>query len=259
MCWSYEVSLKFSALFLVMNSYYIWKKPIYWREYLLFGMFYFMMEAFQTLQWLYGQVPKYDLNQSNGIFECSTTNTNYTMFAHLLIWSQPLLFSYIGYRTSRNYKSIAKIMCIICGVVLFYSWFMLEAGLFKNNYFLVNDSSFGVSTCTNVGRTGHLVWKFKPLNIDYFPNYLTYIILCLISFSLYETPGIQIIAIGWITSMLITLIWMQPSITEMASSWCLLSIVGNLMIFAHLHLNFPRFSFSFSPRAARPKLETETD
>lgn len=33
MCWNYAVSLTFSVLYLIINSYNIIAKPKYWREY----------------------------------------------------------------------------------------------------------------------------------------------------------------------------------------------------------------------------------
>ncbi len=98
---------------------------MYWREYLMFGMFYFTMEVFQTMQWLYGNV--YTLSDSlnqdtdlcqfrnQGIKSCDRVNTYYTVVAHILIWSQPILFSYIGYRTSDSSKKfiVGYLGCIL--------------------------------------------------------------------------------------------------------------------------------------------------
>ena len=97
MYWNYQVSLIFSGLFVLTNSYYWKKRPRYWKEYLLFGTFYLIMELFQTTQWLYGNV--YDRSLSIGIEKCDSVNRNFTLVAHTLIWLQPIMFSYIGYFT----------------------------------------------------------------------------------------------------------------------------------------------------------------
>jgi hypothetical protein len=185
------------------------------------------MEVFQTAQWLFGNV--YD-HSILGINQCDLMNRNFTVIAHILIWLQPILFSYIGYRTSDNKKFFGYYV-LLNFFVFIYSILLLYLGFEKNTYYSINDSIFGLSTCTNKGVTGHLVWKFKPANIDYFPNYLTYVILCILSFLMYDKKGIRIIGVGWIVSLVLTKIILQPSILEMASSWCLLSIIANVLIF----------------------------
>lgn len=232
MCWNYQVSLSFSVLFLLINSYYFIKKPLYWKEYLLFGMFYFIMEVFQTVQWLSGNV--YD-NSLNGVNQCNSINEGFTVFAHILIWLQPILFGVIGYRTSQ-YKTFFRRFIIVNLLVFFYSLYSLTYGFSMDNYYSVDNSIFGLSTCTNVGETGHLVWRFKPASIDFFPNYLMYVVMCSLSFLMYDKPEIQIIGTGWAMSLVVTKLVLWPSILEMASSWCLLSIVANVIIFVNIQM-----------------------
>jgi len=239
MCWNYEVSLGFSVLYLVINTYYLFRKPPYWREYLMFGMFYFIMEAFQTAQWLYGNVyiPADQTNTlaNHGTYMCDKTNMQFTVFAHILIWLQPILFSYIGYRTSNEInKRFLKYLLITDFVVFLYSLLMLYIGFYKYDYYSIDDSIFGLSTCTNQGRTGHLVWRFKPASIDYFPNYLMYLVMCMLAFFLYDKSQTKIIGYGWLASLVITKLVLRPSLLEIASSWCLLSIIANIMIFVYL-------------------------
>ncbi len=226
MCWNYEVSLTFSVLYLIINSYYLIAKPKYWREYFLFGMFYFTMELFQTMQWIFGGVEK---NNLYGVDQCNSMNTNYTIVAHILIWLQPILFSYIGYRTNEN-KTFFYRYTIMNIVIFLFSLVLLDtSGINKNNY-IIENSIYGLSTCTNEGRTGHLVWRFKPKIIEYFPNYLMYITSCVLSFIMYEKSKIRVIGTGWLLSFIVTYIILRPSLIEMASSWCLLSIVANAYI-----------------------------
>lgn len=314
MCWSYEVSFTFSLLFLITNCYYLIKRPKYWKEYLMFGMFYFVMEAFQTIQWLYGNVYNqngYLLTQTNlpfnltntfnfahnwfssfyntsllitpinssfiqplsnfnsslswsqnillstqplqynivfainrvinyfygnalqGINGCDITNTYFTIFAHVLIWLQPIMFSYIGYRTSKH-KYFFNWFMLVNTAILIYSLFALYQGYYYHNYYKIDNSVFGLSTCTNTGPTGHLVWRYKPRSIEYFPNYLMYMIMCFICFIMYDDNRTKIIGIGWFVSLVFTKLILKPDLIEMSSSWCLLSIFGNFIIISYL-------------------------
>ena len=233
MCWNYQVSLAFSGLFLLINYYYYTKKPLYWKEYLLFGMFYFTMEAFQTLHWLFGNV---HANTLTGVNYCEPINQYFTVVAHILIWLQPVLFSIIGYRTSSN-KRFFKLFTLVNLFVLIYSLYSLYAGSKRPDYYSIDDSIFGNTTCTNRGDTGHLVWRFKPNSIDYFPNYLMYIVMCSLSFLMYDKMETKIIGVGWISALIVTKIVLWPSLIEMASSWCLLSIVANIIILGYVYLN----------------------
>ncbi len=46
-------------------------------------------------------------------------------------------------------------------VIFIFSLVLLDtSGINKNNY-IVENSIYGLSTCTNEGRTGHLVWRFQ--------------------------------------------------------------------------------------------------
>jgi hypothetical protein len=232
MCWTFEVSLGFSCLYILMNSYYLYKKPTYWKQYLLFSTFYLVMELFQTFQWLYGDV---QTNTLVGISSCSTINTNFTLFANLLIWLQPIMFSVIGYQTNYRDKHYFELLILISTMVLFLSMILLYYGS-DSSYYIINNSIFGNSTCTNVGDTGHLVWRFKPSNIDYYPNYLVYVILCLLSFFMYDTKEIQIIGIGWGLSLVLTKLLLGPKLLEVASSWCLMSVFANALIILSLYV-----------------------
>jgi hypothetical protein len=228
MCWNENISFTFFIIFIVTNSYYVIKKPKYWIEYLLFGGFYTIMEGFQTLQWLFGQVQEFNLTGANN---CSTINTNFTIVAHILIWLQPILFSYIGYRTSN--KRIFRVLFTINLIIFFYSLIVIYKGFHNPVFYSIENSIFGTSTCTNAGSKGHLVWKIKPNSVDYFPNYLMYLTMCSLSFFLYSDKDVRIIGWGWLLALLVTKIILNPTTLEVASTWCLLSIVGNFVIIAN--------------------------
>lgn len=228
MCWDISVSIYFSLIYIMSNIYYVKCKPKYWQTYLLFSTFYLIMELFQCFQWIYGYV--YD-HSIYGIRNCHIINTYFTFIAHILIWLQPIMFSYIGYTTNKN-KDIFKLLIPINIILFLYSCLILYLGFIypnKNSY-IIENSVYGLSTCTNRGLTGHLVWKFKPYYLEYFPNYLMYLVMCILSFLSYDRNESRIIGIGWILSLLITEIILRPTIVEVASSWCLLSIVANFTI-----------------------------
>ena len=96
------------------------------------------MEIFQTLQWLYGDVNDYSIT---GTSYCDIVNTRYTIIAHLLIWLQPILFSYIGYRTNKN-NNFFKYYNYLTIIVLIYSLMLLYMGINHEYYYSINDSIF---------------------------------------------------------------------------------------------------------------------
>ncbi len=57
-----------------------------------------------------------------------------------------------------------------------------------------------------------------------------YITSCVLSFVMYDKSKIRVIGTGWLLSFIVTYIILRPSLIEMASSWCLLSIVANAYI-----------------------------
>jgi hypothetical protein len=224
MCWDNRVSLLFSAIFLIINLTYVVIKPHYWKEYFLFGTFYFIMEMFQTLQWLYGDVGT-----------CTQMNAYFTFMAYLLIWLQPLLFSYIGLRTSRHrrffvFMTIVNMCVLTTAVYSMYSARCVEVG------YDIPNSIFSQRTCTTIGKTGHLVWKYKVGTVDYAPNYLLYLLLCILSFLMYDRIGTQVVGIGWFICLIITKLVLSPQLLEMASSWCLMSIIANAVIYGYVML-----------------------
>ncbi|AKI80022.1 hypothetical protein QJ850_gp677 [Acanthamoeba polyphaga mimivirus] len=234
MCWNYQVSLIFSVIYIVTNSYYVIKRPLYWKQYLLFGSFYLTMEVFQTLQWLFGNVYS---DSMYGQSVCNSINVNYTIVAFILIWLQPILFSVIGYQTTTTNKWFFSVLTVLNCFVFFYGLKLLYGGFEKPDYYTISNSMFGSSTCTNEGETGHLVWRFKPKTLDVFPNHLTYVILCIISFVMYENNATRVIGLGWLLSLIITKLLLAPTLVEIASSWCLLSIIANLLIVSYVHIS----------------------
>lgn len=237
MCWNYQVSLLFTIIYLTFDAYIFYQRPRFWKEYLVFGLFYTGMELFQTMQWLYGDVYDEDIYQKYGVPTCNITNFHYTMIAHMLIWSQPIMFAVIGIRTIDyvyGYQAVKK-MLLISVFLFIYSTYSLYQKSFEQSEDMIKNSVLGYSTCTNRGETGHLVWRFRPQNIDYFVNYLMYLILCFCCFVCYDKIETVIIGVGWMVSLLVTQLVLRPTSIEIASSWCLLSVVANIIIAVFVH------------------------
>lgn len=233
MCQTSWISACFSVVYLIFIIYYFKKKPFYWKEYIIFSGFYMIMEIFQTLQWSYGDV--YNKSDIYGLESCSPINKNFTYFAYILIWVQPILFSYLGQRTTNgDYNLIFKKLTIINLIVFIWSILTLFLGNFEKNFYLIEDSIFAFDTCTSIGKSGHLAWQFKPNTIDYQANHLTYLILCFLSFCVYPDNELKIIGFGWFISLIISSFYFTPTEIEKASVWCLSSIFANLTIIGFL-------------------------
>lgn len=241
MCWNYQISLFFVVIYICVNSCFWLLKPKFWKEYLIFGTFYLAMELFQTIQWLFGKVYP---NVLTGIKNCDKINVGFTVVAYVLIWLQPVLYSYIGYRTVQT-NGFIKNYFYFTIFLFFYSMAILIAGFYFPHSYSVTNSIFGLSTCTNEGGSGHLVWRFKPSSIDYAPNNLMYLVLCGISFMMYDRIQIKIISYGWMLSLVMTGIILRPHLLELSSSWCLMSIFGNLLIVVYVLVSMKKRKASF--------------
>ncbi len=231
MCWSVPYTIIFSILYICFGCYFLMTKPTCWKSYIAFSAFYFTMEIFQLSQWLYGDV--IDDHNTHGNVSCSLTNEIYTYVAYILIWLQPILFCYIGLRDSIKYKNFfEKYMWFVSGVFCI-AMLTLIMGSLKGDpgAYIIKDSIYGTHTCTSIGPTHHLGWQFKPIIIDYQPNHFAYLALCILSFMFYDRKELKCIVYGWFLALILTIKILKPSNTELASSWCLLSIIGELTIF----------------------------
>lgn len=223
MCWSILASSVFAFLYLVAIVIFYIEKSKFYKCYVTFSIFYMIMEIFQTLQWFLGDVSPTEINQ------CSFTNRFFTYVAYILIWSQPLLYSYIGYLSNQNI-SIFKKLNYLNVLVLFFAVTLL----FQNNDNLIlvsHDSNLSNVTCTSIGETDHLVWRFKMSNVDMQPNNFTYLILCIFSFLLYERE-LSYIGYGWTLSFIFTTLALKPTNLEIPSTWCLMSVIANPLLLA---------------------------
>lgn len=187
------------------------------------------MELFQTTQWLFGDVSnKYN---TTGPDSCSQMNKYFTYVAFVLIWLQPFLFSLIGY-IEMNQRNIFWKFMILNILVFTYSFFNLYYATEINEKvtYAIQDNMIATSTCTDTGPNHHLSWRFKTINVDLQPNNFAYLMLCMTTFLFYSDKLLNI-PLGWVTSLLFTKLIFNVSNTEIASSWCLLSVIANLIIF----------------------------
>lgn len=226
MCWNLQVSLTFALLYFLTIILYIVKRPKYWRGYSLFSGFYLVMELFQAAQWLYGDVET--TYSEYGPKSCSLINKNFTYVAYVLIWLQPFLYSIIGLIELKK-KVFKKLMLFNLIIFLYGIIDLIILRKIYNIKYMIKDSNFGPDTCTDVGPTHHLTWRFSPSNIDLQLNNLTYLILCGVNFLFYKNE-LKNIRNGWLFALILTKIILFPTNAEMPSSWCLMSVFANLLI-----------------------------
>lgn len=195
------------------------------------------MELFQLSQWLFGDVT--ELQTPMGTNQCSFANTSLTYFAYILIWGQPVMFAVLGLMHSKQHHTffVRYTICMIC--VFMFAMFMLVMGTLYGNpeaYHILN-GTFAEQTCTSVGYTHHLAWQFKTFNIDMQPNYFAYLALSIISFIFYENQ-MKMVASGWALALFFTMIILKPAFVEIASTWCLFSVIAESTICIGAFTNF---------------------
>jgi hypothetical protein len=245
MCWNIEATTSFSLIYLCFIVFYYKMGMKYYKQYILFNCFYLVMEVFQTLQWLFGNV-------SNTTETCTIINKTFTYIAFILIWAQPLLFSIIGI-TSDNNNNIFRKLSLLNILVFLYACAVLYYVTELNVQYGYNFEKSSVSniTCTVVGANHHLAWMFQTGLIDYQANHLLYMVLCFVTFIFYQ-PSMRGIPLGWIMTLVITLCVFKTESNEIASTWCLFSIFSNIVIIMYhiLHNNNVNIKQELSPKHA---------
>lgn len=224
MCWSIEFTTLFIFIYVISIIILFMTKPKKYVCFILFALFYTVMEIFQLLQWLYGDV----LHTVQESTQCSLLNRYFTYFAFVLIWLQPLLFSFIGYIAyrSKEFKKLSIITSCLFLFVFLTLVYTTEHNI-NNGYPLV-DSNIGNSTCTFVGQNNHLQWMFKGFFIDYQANNLMYFVLCIIAMSFYNWDLFGV-TLSWFLTLVITLSFFNVSKSEIPSFWCFLSVFSNVV------------------------------
>lgn len=202
MCYNQSSTACFSILYAISMFIYYKYKFKHYKLLILFNGFFMVMEMYQFIMWTYG-----DLTVDHG----TCNNEFLTYGAYILIWLQPLLFSYIGsvaFPMNITFKELNKIFIIIFIISLITIYYGTE----------------GI-TCSHIGPNGYLEWSFKSRLRELQPNYLLYFMMCIISFSFYEF-SLYNIPISWMISFLVTVSFSTVNIGELPSRWCYLSVIS---------------------------------
>jgi hypothetical protein len=220
MCWNFEVSIGFGLIHLV-TLLIVWKcKPEYYRQLMIFLSFYIIMEWFQAGQWHLG------LYHPNYSYGCTRYNTYMTIFAYILIWIQPIMYSSF---TSEKFP-------------LYYSWMTFIIAMINlilgMNYpademiYLTwkGQTNYGYRTCSYKGTYGHILWKFSVNTISYQPTHYVYYSIILLTILFYYNRILQLtIGIGWLGSLIATII-IHGVNNELPAFWCLMSCLADIPI-----------------------------
>ncbi len=89
----------------------------------------------------------------------------------------------------------------------------------------LNQTNIANETCTLVGTYGHLEWHWAGGSPDFQLNFQHYLLLCLICFVAYGRE-MWSIPFAWAITLLISKIILWESNTELASFWCMLSVIS---------------------------------
>lgn len=228
MCWNIASTFSFSCLYIITINLYQYYKPRGYEIKIIFCKFFLIMELLQLLQWTFGNV-KYNLTEYH---TCSFINTIFTYIAFILIWTQPLLFSYIGYK---NYQERNFIFTRLNIINIFTAIIAIGGLLYSDLINNQNDYPFGYSnysntTCTYIGKNNHLVWNFTGFHIDYQVNHMLYFILCVIVFMFYQKDLLSI-SFSWCITLIITYFGFQVTLVELPSYWCFISVISIIIFF----------------------------
>jgi hypothetical protein len=242
MCWTPTVSFAF-GLFHLFVAFLVWrKKNTFYIQFVGFCLFFACMEFLQGFQWIVGTPNR-----------CTSTNTFLTVGAYFLVWTQPLLVTWIGWKSFEKdsylhgyYTCLFRINCIL----LFFGVWNLMASFFLHEGEHIPDTNFMYPTCTLKGDYGHLDWKWGIYSVDFQPNWAIYWANILTAFFAYPRHLQQTVACGWILSFLVTIFWVGGS--EVASFWCLLSVFADLPILVKTYFFLPQTKFyKFRERVQR--------
>ena len=226
MCWSVPVTLGFLLAHLTAAQLVARLNTRYRSEFLIFIYFYAVMEFLQLSQWIIGSVNT-----------CNITNKALTLIAYLLIWLQPIMFSYIGLRQCRErkaYYTYALYLSLLALAVVTVNIFM---SYYTNKHVIVlnTPNNFGNETCTYIGKYGHLSWKLPIYTLDIHPSYFVYVAVILLCILKYPV-GMQLtMGIGWFATLLVSIYFVGGS-DEIPSFWCLLSVFADIPIVIYSYL-----------------------
>lgn len=227
----FETSL-FSAIYVISIIAHQYFKKKNYKSYITFSAFFFTMEFFQLCQWLFAGVIHTVIQSAT----CSTNNKFSTYVAFILIWTQPLLFAFIGYqaeKTNGNDGSIFKRLCVVYfGVALLAIGGLVYSTEFIKSSFPFGDSNYSNVTCTFIGKNNHLVWNFAGIHVDYQANHLLYAVLCIIAFVFYQSD-LLVVPFSWGFTLFAACFIFRVTLSELPAYWCVLSVLSNIFIWIY--------------------------
>ncbi|CAF0732298.1 unnamed protein product [Didymodactylos carnosus] len=181
------------------------------------------METLQAIEWAVGVEAK--LNSAT----CSKTNTLLTIFAYILIWLQPVMFTTFSVKGDKRFPLYYTIYTLIVAMINLFVGFVNPAGGL-DTMTLTEKNNYGQYTCTYMGEYGHLVWKFAISTFVYQPTHFVYhsVILMIFMFN-YDFILKTTIALGWTLTFFVSL-YSVGNGAELTSYWCLLSVFADIPI-----------------------------
>ena len=217
MCWNAQISWSFALGHIFTYFYVGYRKPPEKVSFQLFAAFFTIMEMFQALQWTYGDIAESSIY---GHTQCSVINTGFTIFAYILTWIQPFLFTVIGRLENDNEKF--QILARLSFHTFIYAMISLIGGFWIKSEYRIPNSNYGQSTCTELGTHQHLGWKFSPLSIAYHTTYAMYLLLTITIFTIYSKPLQLTVGLGWLLTLLVSIFQVGLSV-DLPAYCCLLS------------------------------------
>ena len=211
MCWSSTASLFFTIVGTIYTIYVYNFSKKYNIVNKISVSFYTLMELTQLVQYYY-------------IGQCTPMNNYLTLFAHFLIWVQPLMSNYFGYIETKKNKEVFAFAMVMSIIVLIVSCIQLFVGEYCKSCDIVNNMiNTGNVTCTTMGII-HLQWQFRYASMRGFnTNWLMYGLLIVVP-NLYHSESILRRPLHWILPFLLSIIVICDHNNENISLWCAFTI-----------------------------------
>lgn len=253
MCWSQTATICFAILDIITLCTILYRrKPLWLVSFSCVGYF-TGMEIFQFFQWTFGDVGT-----------CSLQNRIFTYIAFVLVFSQMGFFATIGGYAQGWKDWTPEIIIYFSSVIVFTIQLIYHSEgilipsipLTRNTTeYLTWDRNAGNITCTVQGPYGHMIWYFATelIHPDFRPNFLIYLIPLFVVFLRYRWNLIAI-PIAWGLSLIISIIALRGTIAELASFWCMLSVICS--VFVWLEYSYDVFRYYYPKKEKRSKIKT---
>jgi hypothetical protein len=194
--------------------------------YALFLSVFMVMELFQAIQWISGDVGSVFPSTAT----CTDKNKYFTYVAYFLIQLQLVVFAVVGWLrepTESKWKWITALYSILAFFNMTYLIYNTEHHI-DYGYPLNVHSVISYITCTFIGPDHKLAWIFTGGNLTLQFTWHTYLVQSLAVFVQYpkNIAGIPVVWGGILVGCLI----FQVSFIEIASYWCFLSVISTVFV-----------------------------